>query len=127
MNSFANKQSLHLSTIIGLLKTEKKILSGHYIGLSPKCYVMEDDNSDRKLSHKGVPKHVNLTVDHYMRCLYQNDRGRVSYSNITINRRKNEAVTRETEKVALNDCYFKLQVAENKVSVKPHKINGKFL
>ena len=67
------------------LKTEKKILSGHYIGLSPKCYVMEDDNSDRKLSHKGVPKHVNLTVDHYMRCLYQNDRGRVSYSNITIN------------------------------------------
>ena len=108
------------------MKTEKKIVKGNFYGLSPKCYIIADGD-DIKLSTKGVPKSVNLDQGNFERCLYQNDPGSVAYHNITISKKQNEAVTRKTQKVALNNLYFKLHVDSNKVSVQPHKINGKFL
>ena len=108
------------------MKTEKKIVKGNFYGLSPKCYIIADGD-DIKLSTKGVPKSVNLDQGNFERCLYQNDPGSVAYHNITISKKQNEAITRKTQKVALNNLYFKLHVDSNKVSVHPHKINGKFM
>ena len=79
-----------------------------------------EDGGARKISHKGVPKAARLTEEHFRKCLYENDPGKVTYSNITISKKNNEATTRTTKKNALNSVYFKLHVESNKVSVRPH-------
>ena len=85
------------------------------------------DGCSKKLSHKGVPKAITLTDEHYRKCLYENDPGKVSYSNITISKKNNEATTRTTQKIALNSVYFKLHVESNKVTVRPHMNENKYV
>ena len=85
------------------------------------------DGDSKKISHKGVPKSINLVQEHYHKCLYEDDPGMVKYSNITISKKNNEATTRTTKKVALNSVYFKLHVDTNKVSVRPHKNKDGFV
>ena len=79
-----------------------------------------EDGGARKISHKGVPKSTNLTDESYYKCLYENDPGSVSYSNITISKKNNEATTRTTKKIALNSTYLKLHVEPNNISIRPH-------
>ena len=117
---------IYLLTFTGLLKTEEKITSGNYYGLSPKAYILQSETK-KKLSHKGVPKSADLHQDHFRKCLYENDPGSVSYSNITISKTLCHARTNLTEKRALNNLYMKLHVEENKISVRPHMRNGQYL
>ena len=79
-----------------------------------------EDGGEKKISHKGVPKSITLTEQDYRKCLYESNPGKVTYSNITISKRNNEATTRETQKRALNSVYFKMHVESNRVSVRPH-------
>ena len=83
--------------------------------------------TETKLSHKGVPKAINLDTNDYLRCLYENDPGRISYNNITISKKHSHARTQSMSKRALNSLYFKLNVSENKVSVRPHMRDGQYL
>ena len=108
------------------MKTEKKIEDGHYFGLSPKCYIMQSE-SEKKLSTKGVPRSAPLDLNDFRRCLYDNDQGSVSYSHLVISKKNNLAVTRKTTKVALNSLYLKLHVDSNKITVRPHQKDGKWL
>ena len=108
------------------MKTEQKISDGHFYGLSPKCYIMQSKNKI-KLSTKGVPRSIDLRKEDFMKCLYKNDAGSVSYHHLMISKKTNEAITRKTTKVALNNLYFKMHVDSNKVTVRPHKKDGKWL
>ena len=119
-------QRLKFQSMKGLLKTEKKIREGHFVGLSPKCYIMEGEGK-RKVSHKGVPKKIKMTIGQYLRSLYDNDPGFVSFAHIAISKANQQATTRVTRKRALNSLLLILHVHENKVTVRPHHINSKFL
>ena len=110
----------------GLLKTEKKIREGHFVGLSPKCYIMEG-GGERKVSHKGVPKKLIMTTKQYLKSLYDNDPGFVSFAHIAISKANQQATTKVTRKRALNSLLLKLHLDENKVTVRPHHVNSKFL
>ena len=110
----------------GLLKTEKKIREGHFVGLSPKCYIMEGGGK-RKVSHKGVPKKIKMTTKQYLKSLYENDPGLVSFAHIAISKANQEATTRVIKKKAFNSLLLKLHVEENKVTVRPHHINSEYL
>lgn len=81
----------------------------------------------RKVSHKGVPKNINLPEDLFRKSLYENDPGSVTYNHIMISKKTNTAMTRQTRKVALNSFYYKLHVDSNKVSVRPHMINNEYV
>ena len=84
-------------------------------------------NTDKKLSHKGVPKSVSLEDHNYLKCLYENDPGRVTYGNIQISKKDCHAKTRTMSKRALNGLYMKFHVEENRVSIRPHMLNGEYL
>lgn len=84
-----------------------------------------EDQKKQKLSHKGVPKHISFVKDDYLRCLYENDPKNVSYRNITISKQQCQAKTRSVTKRALNGLYMKFHVEANRVSIRPHVLNGK--
>ena len=85
------------------------------------------DGERRKLSHKGVPKTVNLTAEDYRKALYENDLGKVKYHNITISKKNNEATLRCTTKLAFNSVYTKMHVEANQISIRPHMINNEYV
>lgn len=83
--------------------------------------------SELKLSHKGVPTTIPFEDESYLKCLYQDDPGKVSYSHITISKKECTAKTRSITKRALNNLYLKFHVDTNRVSVRPHILNGEYL
>ena len=85
------------------------------------------DETERKLSHKGVPKYIRLADDDYLSCLYEDKPGQVSYKNIQISKKECHAKTRSITKRALNGLYMKFHVEKNRVSVRPHILNGEYL
>ena len=85
------------------------------------------NEAEKKLSHKGVPKSVALDDHDYLNCLYNDEPGYVSYGNIQISKKECHAKTRSITKRALNGLYMKFHVEKNRVSVRPHMINGNFL
>ena len=96
------------------------------MGLSPKAYIMQNA-AVKKLSHKGVPKTVELNDIDYASCLYDNNPGSISYHNITISKKHSNVRTQKTTKRALNSLYMKFHVQSDKITVRPHMRNGKFL
>ena len=85
------------------------------------------NEAEKKLSHKGVPKSVALDDHDYLNCLYNDEPGYVFYGNIQISKKECHAKTRSITKRALNGLYMKFHVEKNRVSVRPHMINGNFL
>ena len=85
------------------------------------------DEAEKKLSHKGVSKTIELKDTNYLRCLYEDDASQVSYGHILISKKDCQAKTRSVAKKALNGLYMKFHVEENRVSIRPHKINGHYL
>ena len=84
-------------------------------------------DTDKKLSHKGVSQKINLDDVHYLKCLYENDPGQVSYGFIQVSKKECLAQTRTVTKKALNGLYMKFHVEDNRVSVRPHMLNGEYL
>lgn len=83
--------------------------------------------SDIKLSHKGVSKKIKLDGIDYLKCLYDNDPGEVSYGFIQVSKKECLAQTRTVTKRALNGLYMKFHVEDNRISVRPHMLNGEYL
>ena len=83
--------------------------------------------TEKKLSHKGVSKTINLQDENYLRCLYDNETSQVSYGHILISKKDCQAKTRLVTKKALNSLYMKFHVEENRVSIRPHKLNDQYL
>ena len=83
--------------------------------------------TEKKLSHKGVPQKINLDDVNYLKCLYDNDPGQVSYGFIQVSKKECLAQTRTVTKKALNGLYMKFHVEDNRVSVRPHMLNGEYL
>ena len=87
---------------------------------------MQDD-SEKKLSHKGVPKSIEIDDVNYLDCLYDDNPGKVSYGHILISKKECQAKSRSITKRALNGLYLKFHVEENRVSVRPHKLNDQYV
>ena len=87
---------------------------------------MQDD-TEKKLSHKGVPKYIEFEDQHYLRCLYDDEPGKVSYGNIKISKKQCVAKTCSITKRALNGLYMKFYVEEDRVSIRPHILDGQYI
>ena len=86
------------------------------------------DGTDIKVSHKGVPKKgMKLDDSRFLRCLYEDEPGKVSYKNIQISKRDCLAKTCTVTKRPLNGLYMKFHVKENRISIRPHSLNGLYI
>ena len=85
------------------------------------------DSKEQKLSHKGVPKSIPLHDENYLKCLYEDNPGSVTYGHIQITKKDCNARTRSITKRALNGLYLKFHVETNRVTVRPHMINNEYL
>ena len=85
------------------------------------------DETQKKLSHKGFSKKIDVNDHDYLRCLYENDPGSVTYGQISISKKECRATTRALTKRALNGLYMKFYVEENRVTIRPHKLNENYV
>ena len=85
------------------------------------------DESEKKLSHKGVPKSIEMGDINYLDCLYDDKPGTVSYGHILMSKKECQAKSRTITKRALNGLYLKFHVEENRVSVRPHKLDDQYV
>ena len=108
------------------MKEEFSTRTGKYIGLSPKCYFINDGKSIKR-SHKGVPKSIDLDAQMYEHALFNFEAPTVSYNRITMDSRLGSTTTKTTKKRGLNVLYSKLHVKEDLVSIRPHCVDGKYL
>ena len=62
-----------------------------------------------------------MAVEDYVGALFDQKIPRVSYSQLSLDRRVGSAITRRVTKTALNPIYYKGNVLDNLVEVKPLK------
>ena len=105
---------------------EFSLEKGHFIALSPKCYMAHDTSTNtKKLGTKGVPHSSNLQVQQFLDKLYDH---KSTYVPVRGFRTKNELFVRMTQqKAALSDLYAKLRVADDKISCSPLIENNEYL
>jgi len=111
----------------GKFKPEFTTRTGRYIGISPKCYCLEDDDQ-RKISTKGVPSSVDLDCGTFIGGLYDGETqvsreiSLINYSRVT-----QTMVTKTITKKCINSCYLKFKANENLNQLSPLKIDNKYL
>jgi len=111
----------------GKFKPEFITNIGRYVGVSPKCYILSDENQ-MKLSAKGVPNSAGLESDDFIGGIYNGEKtimrtfSLINYSQIT-----QTMVTRPMRKKCINSCYLKFQAAPNLNNLYPLRLNNKLL
>ena len=105
---------------------EFSLEKGHFIALSPKCYMAHDTSTNtKKLGTKGVPHSSNLQIQQFLDKLYDH---KSTYVPVRGFRTKNELFVRMTQqKAALSDLYAKLRVADDKISCSPLIENNEYM
>ena len=93
---------------------------GEMIGLSPKCYLVMDDESS-KWAQKGIKKRKqDCQREHYLKALYQNEIPTASYSLLNWNKAASQMALTAMKKPALSIVYTKFRV-RNTVICEPYE------
>ena len=109
----------------GKFKIEYMTETGVYIGLSSKCYLLEDENS-KKFSAKGVPRSVVMNYEMFVRGLYHGNEKvfrevvSINYSSV-----RNVMVTKQSMRKIINSIYLKFQVDSNLNTLSSLKFKNK--
>jgi len=72
-----------------------------------------------KRSQKGTPRHINITGDAFEAALFENKIPKAKFNRIAVDNRVGSAITRKTEKLAINPTYLKMKVENDMVTVTP--------
>ena len=112
-----------------LFSVEFQFRRGRFCALSPKTYyAFNADNDDTKSGLKGV-SHVEakkLTIDHFVRCLYDDVIPAVISRELRKNKNE-QMIYYETKKKGLNPVFKKFRVQSDRISCLPLTKNGKIL
>ena len=105
---------------------EFSLEEGHFVALSPKCYMAHDTSKNtKKLGTKDVPHSSNLQIQQFLDKLYDHKSAHVPVRGF---RMKNESLVRMTQfKSALSDLYAKFRVADDKISCSPLTVNNEYM
>ena len=99
--------------------------NGHFVALSPKCYLAHKSDGSTKRSSKGVPHSCELTLKNYLDRLYGNSD---TYSTLRSLRVVNQQMSRVNEnRKSLSDLFSKFRVQDDKISCAPLTVNNKYL
>ena len=71
--------------------------------------------------NKGTPNFFDIDVSKYVGALFDQTIPQVEYSHIAIDKRVGTAVTKTVKKKALNPVYYKGNILDNLIEVKPLK------
>ena len=97
---------------------EFSLNKGQFIALSPKCYyAYNEETSSTKLGTKGVPLKCKLTLQQFMSKLYHDRETIVDFESLRVV--KNTMTRLTTTKVALNDCFKKFHVEQDRITCSP--------
>lgn len=111
----------------GKFKSEYTTYTGAYIGISPKCYILQDE-SQTKLSAKGVPRSADLNYQMFVDGCYKGESKITrTFAQINYSRLTNSMVTRSVNKKCINSCYLKFFMHTNLNLLSPLKIDNKLL
>ena len=99
---------------------------GEFIALSPKCYFVYDQEFDQtKLGSKGVPHSHRLEYKQFYEKLYNSKELNVEMQTLRLKKQKMSRVS--CIKKALNSTFYKFYLHDDKISLSPLKLNGKYL
>ena len=109
-----------------IILVEFSLQKGHFLALSPKCYMAHDTSkNEKKMGTKGVPHSSNLQMEQFLAKLYNYEPTKVPVRGF---RTKNESFVRMTQyKSALSDLYAKLRVADDKITCLPLTENDEYM
>ena len=99
--------------------------NGHFVALSPKCYLAQKSDGATKRSSKGVPHSCELTLKNYLDRLYGSTD---TYSTLRSLRVVNQQMSRIHEnRKSLSDLFSKFRVQDDKITCSPLTVNNKYL
>jgi len=130
---FVVDDSLEQKRRPGLIKSEFRSLHGSFVGVCPKAYIVQEENSKRertekKYSSKGVSKHADLEKQIFLKAIYEpNQTERGTFSQFKFDRTTTTMQTIEQNKRLLNSLYTKLFVEADLISISPLSKEGEYL
>ena len=126
---FLKNDSAQEQRFPGKMKTEFRITSGLFVGLSLKCYILCDNSlkrkNDDKIAAKDVSSSNNLTREIYLDALYNVDSAPRGENSLFLYDRRRTCVNSINQHKKLpNNFYTKFAVQPDLVTLKPLSKNN---